>query len=182
MSANTAAQLAPLAVTVPPPSSRPPAQPYKVDGPALATPMLDSSLPQRFDRVAFASPKVTTSIFADRSVEPGTQLPPPDRFAATLIKQAVEALLGHRPVRQLQTWLHPAVYEAFVRRAGLGQRINGRAEKCLPPHVKKVVVCIPREGVAETSLVIFDGTKIRAAAVRLEVRRSRWHATALEII
>lgn len=140
--------------------------------------------PQRttYDRAKFASPPLERFMYAAEATAPAPTLVAPEKFAASVVGQAVEILMGHRPVRQLQTWLHPEVYDALARRAGLGRRIHGKPEKCRSPRIKRVRVCQPRPGVAEASLVIFDGKKIRAAAVRLEVRRGRWHVTALEII
>ncbi|MFP7707446.1 Rv3235 family protein [Trueperella sp. LYQ141] len=112
----------------------------------------------------------------------GTKLTSPAHFAAALVTQAIEVLLGHRPPRHLQSWLHPEVYDALVRRAGLALRIAGRAAPRQSPRIRRIVVCEPRPRVAEVSLVVFDGLRIRAAAVRLEIRRERWHVTALEII
>ncbi len=180
-------ELAPLQVELPPPPPSPLPRPYpaKVNVRPLAQPFVDpADAPQRFDRTAFTSPKIDRPMFNAVSEDgnDARRLPPPDKFAAAVVGQSIEVLLGHRPVRQLQTWMHPAVYDALARRAGLGQRIHGKAEKCMAPRIKRVIVCEPREGVAEISLVVFDGTKIRGAAVRLEVRRSRWHVTALEII
>lgn len=184
--AAPAPEFAPLTVEGPPPPPTPLSRPYpaKVNVAPLAKPMLDQEdLPARFDRTSFSSPKIDRPMFNvvddDEEKHP---LPPPDRFAAAVVGQAIEVLLGHRPVRQLQTWVHPLVYDALARRAGLGQRIRGKAEKCMAPRIKKIIVCEPRPGVAEASIVVFDGIKVRAAAVRLEVRRSRWHVTALEII
>ena len=47
--------------------------------------------------------------------------------------------------------------------------------------VRRVHVCQIVPGVVEASVVVHDGNHLRAAAVRLEVRRGRWRATALEI-
>ncbi|NLW13884.1 MAG: hypothetical protein GX037_05035 [Trueperella sp.] len=186
LTALTSPDLAPLAVKIPPPQPTPLPRPYpgKVVH-AFAQPMIDEAdMPQRFDRTAFTSPAIDRPMFNVVKNEDDEQrtLPPPDQFAAAVVGQSIEVLLGHRPVRQLQAWMHPLVYDALARRTGLGQRIRGKAEKCMAPRIKKVIVCEPRPGVAEASIVVFDGMKVRAAAVRLEVRRSRWHVTALEII
>ncbi|WP_311590749.1 Rv3235 family protein [Trueperella bernardiae] len=135
-----------------------------------------------FDRAAFTSPRIDRLMYNGESGKTTEKLTPPDRFAARVVGQSIEVLMGHRPARQLQTWMHPDVYEALTRRAGLAQRVLGRAEKCMPPRIKRVRVCEPRDEVAEVSLVVFDGKRTRAAAARLEVRRGRWHVTALEII
>jgi hypothetical protein len=48
-------------------------------------------------------------------------------------------------------------------------------------RVRRVRVCAPREGVAECSAVVHDGTRVRALAIRLERQPDRWQVTALEI-
>lgn len=174
---------APLPEAPPPPTPLP--RPYPdAQATPLAAPMLDpADVPHRFDRTSFSSPHIPPAPFgAEVTPDQTRPLAPPDKFAAAFVRQAVEVLLGHRPARQLQTWMHHTVFEALARRAGLAQRINGKVEKCPTPRIKTVVVCKPRDGIAEASLVLFDGHKIRAAAVRLEARRARWHVTALEII
>lgn len=145
----------------------------------------------KFDRASFASPEVrcpfdSLAEWQEHKTTLDEPLPEgiatPESVAIRLVIQAVEVLLGHRPVRQLQTWMAPEVFEALVRRASLAQRVDGRSAKCLPPRIRRIVTSRPRPRVAECSLVLFDGRKIRAAAVRLEVRRKNWHLMALEII
>ncbi|MCI7304821.1 MAG: Rv3235 family protein [Trueperella sp.] len=166
-------------VTVPPP---PPRQIPKSYPDRSAQSLPAPARGGEFDRAAFASPRIDRPMYNGEAGQSAETPASPDRFAARVVGQSIEVLMGHRPARQLQTWMHPDVYEALIRRAGLGQRVLGRAEKCMPPRIKRVRVCEPRKGVAEVSLVVFDGKRTRAAAARLEVRRGRWHVTALEII
>ncbi|MFY9262689.1 MAG: hypothetical protein GX483_08525 [Actinomycetaceae bacterium] len=103
------------------------------------------------------------------------------KFAAAMVHQAIEVLLGHRPARQLQTWISPGVFQSLARRAGLGLRIAGVADRTHIPQVRRVNVCHPRTRIAEVSVVVHDGQRLRGAAVRLEIRHDHWYVTALEI-
>ncbi|QRV02465.1 hypothetical protein JTE88_01530 [Arcanobacterium phocisimile] len=138
-----------------------------------------------FDRISFAA---TTSEHTnddddrralDRALPDG--LAPAKAFAAHAVGQAVEVLQGHRPIRQLQTWLAPGVYRALAARAGLNLRLHGPAPRASRPAIRRLYISHPRRRIAEVSIVIHDGFQIRAVALRLEIRRERWQVTALEI-
>ena len=47
--------------------------------------------------------------------------------------------------------------------------------------VRRVRVCRLSQLVAEASVVLDDGDRVRAAAIRLESHRGYWRATVLEI-
>lgn len=163
----------------------PPVRSYLEDNPALAD-LPATSPTNMFDRVALNATRTERfNDVDDWHTGPDQPLPDgiaaPDRFAAALTAQAVEVLLGHRPARQLQTWMSPGVFESLTRRAGLGLRIMGRAPATKRPRVRRATVCQPRRRIAEVSLVLHDGLRIRAAAVRLEIRHQHWYVTALEI-
>ncbi|MBM7825879.1 hypothetical protein JOD55_001706 [Arcanobacterium pluranimalium] len=143
-----------------------------------------------YDRTAFHShinDPYTRTYFTPRQqlsvVEPiPDNLPSAGNFAASILLQVIEILLGHRPARQLQTWLTPAIFDSLARRAELGNKIQGKPTKTLSPRILKTHTCQINAHIAEVSAVIHDGRKTRAAALRLEVRRQKWHVTALEII
>ena len=98
-----------------------------------------------------------------------------------IIVHTIEILLGHRPPSHLRNWLNPRVFDALARRAGLAIRIRGKAPRCKPPRVLRVQRCHPNERVVEAAVVVHDGQKVRAAAVRAEFIRGRWRIVALEI-
>ncbi len=100
---------------------------------------------------------------------------------AQIIVHTIEILLGHRPPSHLRNWLNPRVFDALARRAGLAIRIRGKAPRRKPPRVLRVQRCHPNERVVEAAIVVHDGEKIRAAAVRAEFMRGRWRIVALEI-
>ena len=115
-----------------------------------------------------------TDVLPDQAASP---LP----LITRLVIHAVEVLLCHRPATQLRHWLTPDVYQALSRRAGLAYRIKGPAPRTTAPVVRRLQYCRPQARVVEAAIVIYDGSKTRAAAIRMEYRRSRWLTTALEI-
>ncbi|SDU77697.1 hypothetical protein SAMN04489737_0130 [Arcanobacterium phocae] len=110
-----------------------------------------------------------------------TDIVPATTFSARIVGQAIEVLHGHRPVRQLQSWLASGVYRALVSRAGLNQRLHGPAPQTSRPVIRRIHVNHPRRRIAEVSVVVHDGFRIRAVALRLEIHRNHWIVTALEI-
>ncbi|MDO5025452.1 MAG: Rv3235 family protein [Trueperella sp.] len=140
-----------------------------------------------YDRTAFASPPTPVAkLFLDPDIDryapPPEVAGKPEVFAAALVGRAIEVLLGTRPARQLQTWMTPPVFQALVRRASLGERVAGKSPARHCPRVLRARVCYPSPRVAEVALLVNDGVRTRAAAVRLEIRRERWHVIALDII
>ncbi len=145
-------------------------------------------IPNSFDRISFYSPhnKNNPAIYKDEEINFSLPLPenimPAQKFAALISLQSIEILNGHRPARHLQGWVEPELYQAIVRRTGLGIRISGKASKRLPPTLRRVRVFYPLPRIAECCVIIRDEGRTRAVAVRLEVRHQKWHVTALEII
>lgn len=92
----------------------------------------------------------------------------------------VEVALGRRPVAQLARWLAPGVLEQVRVRAGLAARAGG-----LPPthapRARRVRACAVDEHTVEACLVVDDGARVRAVALRLESHRGSWQVTTLEI-
>ncbi len=105
----------------------------------------------------------------------------PATWAGSLVRAAVETLAGVRPAAQLARWLSADLYESVARRAGLAVRIKGRPTVVRHVTVRRVHVCQVSALAAEASVVVHDGERVRAAAVRIEAHRGRWRATALEI-
>lgn len=160
--------------TLAPPLASPTAPPPRVSG-------LEDA--RTWDRVRF-SPQ-TPAEAADpppaAAVAELSGLPPVEPWAGTLVRAAVEVLTGSRPTAQLARWLSAELYESLARRAGLAVRILGRPNPALCARVRRVRCTEVRPGVHEAAVVVHDGVRIRAAAVRVECHRGRWRATALEI-
>lgn len=115
----------------------------------------------------------------------GQQLPNPTRLVCAITNAAIEAFQGVRPVHQLLSWVSPEVYEMLSARA---QVHASRATSPAPHGALQQTVRVLRTRVmrvsaiaAEATVVIHDGTRVRAAALRVEEHRGRWQVTALEI-
>jgi hypothetical protein len=89
-----------------------------------------------------------------------------------------ETAAGKRPLHQLSALLSPGVAH------GLGADFE-RAAKSGAPHwtstatVASVRASEPADGVAELSATVRHGKRVRAVAMRLEVRHGRWCCTRL---
>ncbi|QGQ18914.1 energy transducer TonB [Cellulomonas sp. JZ18] len=109
--------------------------------------------------------------------------PAPDvdatRFAHGVGLACVEVVLGRRPAAQLARWLTPGVLVAVQERAALTRRAAGPA--AARARVRRVRVCQLDDRTAEACLVVDDGSRVRAVALRLEAHRAAWRVTTLEI-
>ncbi|MCU1432205.1 MAG: hypothetical protein JWP95_1310 [Actinotalea sp.] len=122
----------------------------------------------------------------------------PTKLCGSIVLAAVEALNGSRPLVQLVRWVSPEVFESLGaatsgRRAGSdAPRIGSPARSVHrdrgviagPPsraRVRRTHLTRVSPTVAEASVVIHDGDRVRAAAVRMEMHRGHWRATVLQI-
>ena len=112
---------------------------------------------------------------------PSPVLPEPRQWAAQFVQAAVEVTTGLRPPSQLVRWTSEEVRTLLVRRADLARSTAGRMRQPRRGVVRSTRVCIPRAGVAEATVVISDGPRVRAVALRLEGTDGRWRVTALRI-
>jgi hypothetical protein len=112
---------------------------------------------------------------------PVTTLPAPDPAASILaervLRAAVEALGGRRPVHQLSAMLQP---EAMTCLVALREKARH-----LTPRVHKVLVHPQPSGVLEAVAVVILHTGVRALAARFEEHvhegGRRWQCTALQL-
>lgn len=124
---------------------------------------------------------VTEATWPVASVPRPSPAAPPDDptdLCGSIVLAAVEAVTGRRPVMQLARWVSPQVFDA-LNQAALSrgpQSTLGRRTAVRSTHMSRI-----SSSVAEASVVIHDGTRVRAAAVRLEVHRGHWRATVLQI-
>ncbi len=108
-------------------------------------------------------------------------------IAASVGQAAVEVLSGSRPLKQMSQWLDPKSFERLQIRTSLVQnfrrRSTGKTDVRLHRgiSVRSTRLCQVRDGAYEASLVIAEQTRVRAVALRLELRRGNWKVTALEI-
>jgi uncharacterized protein DUF6459 len=100
------------------------------------------------------------------------------------LAQAVsEVLAGDRPISQLVRFTDDEVFMELNRRVrllGLNTTATTRGAK-EKSSVQSVRVFMPEPFVAEVAAHVRRGDRSRAIALRMEIRRSRWVCTALEI-
>lgn len=110
-------------------------------------------------------------------------------IARSVAQGALEVLGGSRPLQQLARWLDPESYERLQLRANLVRCITAaptsRGETPTSTHrhviIRSARVCPVSDTVFEASVVAFDQRRVRAVALRIELRRGAWRVTALEI-
>lgn len=117
-----------------------------------------------------------------------------DAIARSVTQAALEVLGGTRPLQQMARWLDPDSYERLQLRANLvrsrnaapaGRKGGGPLPAPVRLHRQVVIrccrICPVSEGVYEASVVAAEQNRVRAAALRIELRRGLWKITALEI-
>ncbi len=93
---------------------------------------------------------------------------------------ALEVLSGVRPLQQLARWMDFEEFERLQLRTNL---VRGRGQGRLHRNVRilRVRVCPVCPGVYEVAVAAAETDRVRAVALRLELRRGLWKVTALEI-
>lgn len=105
-------------------------------------------------------------------------LPDPTLWGRRLLVGVVEAASGRRPLAQVAALLTPAVaagLRAEFERAAGRRRLHWTGTA----SVRSVRATEPTEGIAELSATLNVGQRVRAVALRLEVRHGRWCCTRL---
>ncbi len=109
-----------------------------------------------------------------------TCLPDPERWAAMIAQAVVEILVGRRPVAQVVRWVDAPIYER-VRRSAQALAARGTDRTGTPVRVRRVRLDTHDCGV-EAVVVVDDGRRCRALALRLDAIDGRWLCTALDIV
>lgn len=128
---------------------------------------------------------LATERFFGPQATPASALPDPHRVAGQIGLALAEAMAGVRSPVQLVRWTTPEVYAVVARRAAtVARRSASRDARSLArPRIKvlRVRVCCPADGVAEAALVLQDGPRVRAMALRLTGLDGRWRVEVLQI-
>lgn len=113
----------------------------------------------------------------ERGAAPATDA---GRFAHGVGLACVEVVLGRRPAAQLARWVAPHVLDSLQESADLIRRA-GVLTHARRPAARRVRVCTLDRHTAEVCLVVDDGVRVRAVALRLEAHRGAWRVVTLEI-
>lgn len=129
-------------------------------------------------------PAVTTTTTRTAAPDFGPQvtriddLPEVGPWAVSMARLILEAMDGTRPPAQLRKWLSIPLHQRISRRAQ-SARVRRQRPRC--PLVRSTLVTHPAEGIAEVSLVVSAGDRVRALAMRLDGLDGRWVVTAFEL-
>jgi hypothetical protein len=122
-----------------------------------------------------------------REVRPTAELlnPSPDMLCSNLARSVIEILAGARPLDQIGRWVSDSVYVNLLRRTTLVARARvTAAEETLRPRMRigDPLLGFPSEDVIEAVVMVHQPARSRAVAIRLERHRSRWRATAINVL
>jgi hypothetical protein len=109
----------------------------------------------------------------------------PGETARSLALCVAEILTGAREVETISRWITEEVQRHLQHRAALAARARSAARRPRTRpviRVGSVMVCVPRDGVAEAAVVVHTRSHARAVAIRLEEWKGRWRATAIGVL
>ncbi len=152
------------------PAPRPPAAQWSL-------PLVDGSLALSAERAPAASTRPQLSLVPPYA-------PALEQRAAQFVRALLEVSAGARPLQQLVRVMTPEVYEEMQHRVAVLGRARTREPRHAPvSRLASIRVSYPREGAAELTARIAQGTQSRALAARLvhdvDRRDPTWVCTAL---
>ena len=148
--------------------------------PAPVAPAQSASVPPLLGERARLLSVVDRSLVTDDDDRGDAPTTDPRGFAHGVGIACVEAALGRRPAAQLARWVAPGVLDSLQRRAELVRRA-GVLTHARRPTARRVRVCPVDTHAAEACLVVDDGVRVRAVALRIEAHRGSWRVTTLDI-
>jgi Family of unknown function (DUF6459) len=119
-----------------------------------------------------------STVKARWAARPRPGLPDPQEWSTTLALAVIQALVGRRPVAQLNRWMIEEVIAAIGMYQRRSVRMHGRV--AIPTALRSVRIQHPNPEVAEVSAHVMIGRRSAAMAFRLEALGDRWMCTALE--
>jgi hypothetical protein len=130
-------------------------------------------------------PHFAADDYFDHQPTPSSALPDPRPLIENLTRCVIEILAGARELDQIARWLGDDVYRHLLKRVVLSSRARqAKGAAALRPSfaIGSVIVCEPRDGVVEASVVVRGRARVRAVAIRLEGLDRRWRATAIHVL
>lgn len=109
-----------------------------------------------------------------------SELPDPADWSRRLSQAIVDVFEGRRPATQLVRWTAPDVHARITRIARARATTRGTSAST-PGRVRSVKIFQPHELSAEVTVVYVSEQRVRAFALRLDLWRGRWRASALEV-
>jgi hypothetical protein len=144
----------------------------EVDAAALRVGPYDQPLP-------FARPRRRRTVLPPAPPSAArSALPDPGVWGRRLLVGIIETAAGRRPLNQLSALLSAGVAHGLRGDFEQAARV-GRPHWTHAAVVRTVRSSEPADGVAELSATVRSGSRVRAVAMRLEVRHHRWCCTRL---
>jgi hypothetical protein len=153
----------------------------------MTHPTPDTGYDSAFDGTAVRQlePRFAADDFFDQQPTPSASLPDPRPLIENLTRCVIEILAGARELDQIARWLNDDVYRHLLKRVVISSRARqAKGAAALRPSfaIGSVMVCEPRDGVVEASVVVRGRARVRAVALRLEGLDRRWRATAIHVL
>jgi len=130
-------------------------------------------------------PRFAADDYFDHQPTSSSALPDPRPLIENLTRCVIEILAGARELDQIARWLSDDVYRHLLKRVVLSSRARqAKGAAALRPSfaIGSVIVCEPRDGIVEASIVVRGRARVRAVAIRLEGLDRRWRATAIHVL
>jgi hypothetical protein len=130
-------------------------------------------------------PRFAPDDFFDQQPTSTAALPDPRPLIENLTRCVIEILAGARELDQIARWLTDDVYRHLLKRVVLSSRARqAKGAAALRPTftIGSVIVCEPRDGIVEATVVVRGRARVRAVALRLEGLDRRWRATAVHVL
>ena len=101
----------------------------------------------------------------------------PEQWARVLAAAVLDAVEGRRDIRTLARWM---TRDLFVNLQKVCQERPPGPKNPKPAKAHSVRVWSPQPECAEVAVTLWDRDRLRAVAMRLQLRRGRWVVNALE--
>lgn len=114
-------------------------------------------------------------------------MPDPRRWAAQIARASLEAIERERPLTQLTRWLTPQQYRLLEQRrharphTAPGGRTQAHQTRLRPVTVLSARCRPTLDGAQEATVILHDGFRGRATALRLEKQGEHWIVTSLKL-
>jgi hypothetical protein len=104
---------------------------------------------------------------------PLSDLPDIEEWVTKFALSVVEIWGGRRSANQLARWCHRQVHQQLLTKSALIKT---------PPKIRKIYISEPIEGVAETTITLRIGERVRSLILRFEGVDKRWLCTELVLL
>ncbi|MCX6455340.1 MAG: Rv3235 family protein [Actinobacteria bacterium] len=104
---------------------------------------------------------------------PKSELPDIEEWVGKFVVSVVEIWSDRRSAMQLSRWCHRQVHKQLVNRS---------AAITVAPKIRKIYISQPIEGVAETTVTLRIGERVRSLILRFEGVDKRWLCTELVLL